>query len=73
MKSLSFSVVYETKSGSNWSADVPDLPGCVSTGETLDDVKRNIREAMEGHLQVMREYRDPIPQPSTVVDVVELA
>lgn len=44
----------------NYSAYVPDLPGCVSVGDTLEEVTRNIREAIEGHLEVMREYGDPI-------------
>lgn len=73
MKALTFSVVYETAPESNWSAYVPDLPGCVSTGRTLEEVKKNIRGAIEGHLRVMREYGDPIPDPSTVVEMVELA
>jgi len=73
MSLMRFSVVYETEPGSNWSAYVPDLPGCVSTGQTLDEVKLNIREAIEGHVQVMREFGDPIPEPSTVVEMVELA
>ncbi len=72
MNTLRFSVIYETEPGSNWSAYVPDLPGCVSTGRTLDEVERNIREAMEGHIRVMREFGDPIPEPSTVVGIVEL-
>ena len=70
---MRFSVVYEIEPGSNWSAYVPDLPGCVSTGQTLDDVKLSIREAIEGHVQVMREFGDPIPEPTTFVEVVELA
>ena len=72
MRSLRFSVVYETDPGSNWSAYVPDLPGCVSTGQTLEEVQRNIREAVEGHIRVMRDYGDPVPEPSTVVGTVEL-
>ncbi|AIE84192.1 type II toxin-antitoxin system HicB family antitoxin [Fimbriimonas ginsengisoli] len=72
MSSLAYSVVYETQPGSNWSAYVPDLPGCVSTGKTLDEIQRNIREAVEGHIQVMREFGDEIPHPSTLVGVVEV-
>ena len=57
----------------NYSAYVPDLPGCVSTGENYDEALRNIRAAIEGHLQVMREYGDPIPQPISQAACVEVA
>ena len=57
----------------NYSAYVPDLPGCVSTGENYDEVMRNIREAIEGHLSVMREFGDPIPQPKSQAACVEIA
>jgi predicted RNase H-like HicB family nuclease len=62
-------VIYEWGS-KNWSAYVPDLPGCVSAGFTLEETKRNIREAMEGHLEVMREYGEPIPEPTSEVERV---
>ena len=55
------------KAAHNYAAYVPDLPGCVSTGKTIEDVERNIRQAIAGHLQVMREVGEPIPEPSTAV------
>ena len=64
-------VVFE-KAENNWGAYVPDLPGCVTTGKTLDETKRNIHEAIELHLESMREVGDPIPEPSTEVDFVNL-
>ena len=63
-------VVVIEKGSENYSAYVPDLPGCVSTGETVEMVLQNVREAIEGHLEVMREYGDPIPLPTT--DAVHL-
>jgi predicted RNase H-like HicB family nuclease len=51
----------------NFSAYVPDLPGCISTGRTLDEAQRNIQEAIELHVDGMREDGLPIPPPSTVV------
>lgn len=57
----------------NFSAYVSDLPGCVSTGHTEAEVKRNMREAIELHLSGMREDGDPIPQPTTLVDYVPSA
>ena len=53
-------------------AYVPDLPGCVTTGKTLEEIERNIREAVELHLEGMLEDGEPIPEPSTSVSFVEL-
>jgi predicted RNase H-like HicB family nuclease len=61
-----YAIVME-KAAHNYAAYVPDLPGCVSTGKTIEDVDRNIRQAIAGHLQVMREVGEPIPEPSTAV------
>jgi predicted RNase H-like HicB family nuclease len=66
-----YAVVFE-RAQSNWGAYVPDLPGCITTGKTLDETKRNIREAIELHLDAMREVGEPIPEPTTDVDFVEL-
>lgn len=67
-------VIYED-AGTNYSAYVPDLPGCVSTGATKDEVARNIREAIALHLAGMREDGDPMPESieswAEVVDVPE--
>lgn len=65
-----FAVVYE-KAESNWAAYIPDLPGCVTTGATLEETKRNIKEAIALHLEVMREVGEPIPSTTTEVEVVE--
>ena len=65
-------VVIIEKGDENLSAYVPDLPGCVSTGRTLDEVLKNIREAVEGHLEVMREYGDPIPAALTEAVEIEV-
>ena len=56
----------------NYSAYVPDLPGCVSTGKTLAEVRRNIREAILFHLDGMREDGDPIPEPTSIGETVEV-
>lgn len=57
----------------NYSAYVPDLPGCISTGKTVEETTRNIQEAIVGHLAVMREYGDPIPEPHTQVAMVSVS
>jgi len=64
-------VLYE-KTSTGYSAYVPDLPGCISTGATLDDTKRNMQEAIGGHLAVMREFGDAIPQPTTIAEWLQV-
>ncbi len=66
-----FAVVIE-RSPDNLSAYVPDLPGCVTTGKTVEEIEHNIREAIELHLEGMVEDGEPIPEPSTAVSYVEL-
>ncbi len=56
----------------NLSAYVPDLPGCVTTGQTVEEIERNIREAIALHLEGMLEDGDPIPKPHTTVTYVDL-
>jgi predicted RNase H-like HicB family nuclease len=50
----------------NLSAYVPDLPGCITTGKTVADIERNIREAIELHLEGLAEDGEPIPEPTTL-------
>ena len=69
---MRYAIVIEN-AGANFSAYVPDLPGCVAVGETLAEVERQIREAIEFHLEGMREDGSPIPPPSSKVDYVEVA
>ena len=69
---MKYAVVIEN-SGANFSAYVPDLPGCVATGTTMEETEANIREAIEFHLDGMREDGTPIPPPSSRVDYVEVA
>ncbi len=68
---MRYAVVIE-KSERNYSAYVPDLPGCVSVGDTLDEVKSEIREAIAFHLEGLREDGSPIPPPSTEAEYVEV-
>ena len=61
------------KAESNYSAYVPDLPGCVATGASLEEVEAEIRGAIELHLEGMREDGVPIPPPRSKVDYVEVS
>jgi predicted RNase H-like HicB family nuclease len=69
---MRYAIVIE-RAGPNFSAYVPDLPGCVATGSTISEVEREIREAIELHIEGMREDGDQIPPPSSSVQYVEIA
>ena len=69
---MRYAIVIETADG-NFSAYVPDLPGCVATGLTLEETEREIREAIEFHLDGLRADNLPIPPGSSRVDYVEVA
>ena len=64
-----YAVVFE-KSATGYGAYVPDLPGCVTVGDTLEETERNIREAIAGHIEVMREHGEPVPEPTTTVQEI---
>jgi len=68
---MRYAVVIE-KGERNYSAYVPDLPGCVSVGDSLEEVKAEIRQAIEFHLEGMREDGLPIPKPSSRAEYVEV-
>ena len=57
----------------NFSAYLPDLPGCIATGKTIDEVRQHMTEAIELHLEGMREDGLPIPEPTSLADYVEAA
>jgi predicted RNase H-like HicB family nuclease len=69
---VKYAVLFE-RAVSNWAAYVPDLPGCMTTGKTLEETETNIREAIEGHLRTLREFGDPIPEPTSVAKEVEIS
>jgi predicted RNase H-like HicB family nuclease len=65
-------VVVVERGPNNYSAYVPDLPGCVTTGKTIEEIKTNIREAIELHLEGLMEEGGPVPEPSSIAIEVEL-
>lgn len=69
---VKYAVLFE-QAENNWAAYVPDLPGCMTTGKTLEETELNIREAIEGHLRTLQEFGDPIPQPTSVAKEVEIS
>lgn len=67
---MRYAVIIE-KGQENYGAYVPDLPGCVAVGDTVEEVERLIREAIDFHLAGMREDGTPIPQPTTLCEYVD--
>jgi predicted RNase H-like HicB family nuclease len=57
----------------NYSAYLPDLPGCVATGKTVEEVRERMRKAIDLHLRGMREDGLPVPAPTSLADYVEAA
>ena len=66
-----FAVIFE-QAEHNWAAYVPDLPGCVTTGASLEEAERNIREAIEGHIRTLRDFGEHVPEPTSLAKQVEV-
>ena len=69
---MRYAIVIE-KAQDNYSAYVPDLPGCVATGATVEEAKSQMREAIEFHLEGLREDGTTIPEPASRVEYVDVA
>jgi predicted RNase H-like HicB family nuclease len=69
---MRYAIVIE-KAENNYSAYVPDLPGCIATGSTVQEVEKIIREAIAFHLEGLREDGISPPQPQSRVEYVEVA
>jgi predicted RNase H-like HicB family nuclease len=67
-----YAVVYESGK-QNWSAYVPDLPGCIATGKTLEATKAMIAEAIEFHIEGMRSRGELVPPPTTFAGTVRVS
>lgn len=67
---MRYAIVIE-KAPSNYSAYVPDLPGCVATGATVREVENEIREAIRFHIEGLREDNLPVPLPTSIAEYVE--
>jgi predicted RNase H-like HicB family nuclease len=67
---MRYAIVIEKADG-NYSAYVPDLPGCVATGADVAEVEENMREAIRFHIDGLKEDRLPVPAPSAIANYVE--
>ncbi|MBK6973581.1 MAG: type II toxin-antitoxin system HicB family antitoxin [Sterolibacteriaceae bacterium] len=69
---MRYAIVIEKAEG-NYSAYVPDLPGCVATGSSVAEAEQEVREAIQFHLDGLREDGADVPQPSSQVECVDVA
>ncbi len=69
---MKYAVVFE-KTATGYSAYVPDLPGCITTGPTREETERLIRQAIEFHVEGMRSHGEAIPQPTTITEYVDVS
>lgn len=69
---MRYAVVIEKAEG-NYSAYVPDLPGCVATGATIEETEAEIRDAIAFHVEGLREDGLPVPAPTSRVEYIDLA
>ena len=67
---MRYAVVIE-KAGDNYSAYVPDLPGCIATGKSVAEVEGELREAIRFHIEGLKEDGLPVPPPSAVAEYVD--
>jgi predicted RNase H-like HicB family nuclease len=67
---MRYAVVIE-KAGDNFSAYVPDLPGCIATGDTLEEVELEIRDAIRFHIEGLETDGLPVPAPVAVAEYIE--
>ena len=72
MSARRYPIVIE-ETGTGYSAYSPDVSGCVAVGDTEEETRRNFQDALGAHFEAMREVGEPIPQPHTSVDYVEVA
>lgn len=67
---MRYAIVIEKAEG-NYSAYVPDLPGCIATGATVPEVEQEMREAIRFHIDGLKEDGLPVPQPTSIAEYVE--
>ncbi len=70
---MDYVVVIEKAVDGSYSAYVPDLPGCVSCGDTADDVRQQIERGVALHIESLRAHGEPIPPPQTTIHTVHAA
>jgi antitoxin HicB len=69
--SMKFRIIYEQDEDGKFVATCPALPGCISQGDTREDARRNIVDAIQGYMESLRKHKEPIPPPITE-EIVEV-
>lgn len=70
---MDYVVVIEKANDESYSAYVPDLPGCVACGDTIEEAKALIKEAVNVHIDSLRRHGEPVPAPAATTDTVHAA
>jgi antitoxin HicB len=70
---MKYIYVIERADDGSFSAYVPDLPGCTTCGDTIDEVKLNIKDAVDSYLESLRDHNEPVPPPRSLADFVDAA
>ncbi len=69
---MKYAVIIE-KGESGYGAYVPDLPGCIAAADTKEEIKKLIHEAIEFHIEGLKEDGEPIPKPASSIEFIEVA
>lgn len=70
---MKYVYIIERGDDGSYSAYVPDLPGCTTSGDSIDDVKQSIKDAVASYVDSLREHGESVPAPTSTTDVVEAA
>jgi predicted RNase H-like HicB family nuclease len=70
---MRYTYIVEKAGDGSFSAYIPDLPGCTTCGDSIDEVKLNMKEAIALYIDSLREHGESVPPPSITADVVEAA
>ena len=70
---MKYVYVIEKADDGSYSAYVPDLPGCTTSGDSLEEIRANIKDAVASYIDSLREHNEPVPPPQSAADVVDAA
>lgn len=70
---MDYTVVIEKADDGSFSVYVPDLPGCISTGDSQSEALSNIQDAIRGHIETLKQFGEPIPPKRSTAAVVHAA
>jgi predicted RNase H-like HicB family nuclease len=70
---MKFVYIIEKADDGSFSAYVPDLPGCTTCADTVDEIRQNIRHPVDSYLDSLREHHEPIPAPTSLAETIDAA